>query len=147
MHFGSWGQGLAPEGHPTPNTRLFWQNSGVHLISNTRDFAMMGVHLTPDTRPFARVSGRCENWGQKPKKWAHLHQTSPKGKSSTNIRCPMTTMKIRISVDSFRRINAFSKKITSASVTVHARAKFTGSQPEKEHIRGNLQGNRLSPDR
>jgi hypothetical protein len=29
------GQGLAPEGHPTPDTRLFRQNSGVHPISNT----------------------------------------------------------------------------------------------------------------
>jgi hypothetical protein len=63
--------------------------------------------------------------GKSPKKWAYLHQTSPKGKSSTDIRLAMTTM-IRISVDSFRRTNAFSKKITAASVIGPARAKFTG---------------------
>jgi hypothetical protein len=82
----------------------------------------------------------------KAKKWAHSHQTSPKGKSSTDIWCPMTTM-IRISVDSFRRTNAFSGKITAASGhwSMHA-PNLRVSQPEKGHIKGILQGNRHSPD-
>jgi hypothetical protein len=118
------GSGLGPpEGHRTPDTRIFRRNSGFNPISNTRDFVRTGGNPTPETRPFAWVSGGCENCGQKPKKWAHSQQTSQKGKSSTDIRCPMTTM-ICISVDSFRRTNAFSGKITATSVK--ARPKFTG---------------------
>jgi hypothetical protein len=50
-------QGIAPEGYPTPDTRLFQRNSGVDPISKTRDSVRTGGHPTPETRPFARVSG------------------------------------------------------------------------------------------
>jgi hypothetical protein len=59
----------------------------------------------------------------------------------------MTTM-IRISVDSFRRINTFSKKITSASVIGPCTRQIYRFLilSLKKSISGVLQGNRLSPD-
>jgi hypothetical protein len=85
-HSSRQGQGIAPEGHPTPDTRLFRRNSGVHPIFNTRDFVGTGGNPTPETRPFARVSGGCENCGQNKAKSKKVGSFAPnkskQGKSS-----------------------------------------------------------------
>jgi hypothetical protein len=99
---------------------------------------MTGVHTTPDTWHLTLYSGVRWVWklGAKAKKVGSFAPNKSERQVVHQHSSLMRIMICMISVDSFRRTNAFSKKITSASVIGPCTSQIIGFLSLEKSISG-----------